>query len=366
MKIETIKDATVHPYTFRDRKFQGGFAQDDARDLARMPGETSFRDEPMDAGVPAITVVKGRYLFAGPVWNHFGHIMTDSLHRLWPLIHNPNQYDGLIFLSVTNLRVPRDGVVKMPQVALDLLTLMGLPSNLPIHFITEPTSIEILDIPEVGCSTKTGLKEPYRPYLQHYQSAIRRKIGNLANKVPRKIFYSRSHTLNDGGVIGIQYFEDRLRQQGYVSVVPEEMSLKMQFAFAMEAESIVFEEGSALHITDILNDVGARAFMLRRRSKATDFERALRPRVASFYNLVGSNNILQLPDRNGNMGVASLSMYLRPEQINERMLALELNVGSFDSAEYSEAERMSLMSCPAGNNKIKAARNNLWRQARGL
>ena len=302
LKVETIKDVTVYPYTFRDLKFQGGFEAQKISDLARIPGEKSYRDQPLQADAVFTNTLKGRFLFAGPVWNHFGHILTDSLHRLWPLVDEIASYDGIVFLSVTNLRVPKDGIIRMPQIAIDLLKLMGVPSNFPIHFITEPTKVEVLEIPEVGCSTKVGLKEAYRPYLEHYQNNIRQQVGKFSDKLPRKLFYSRSHALGDGGVIGLQYFEERLRDKGFFSVVPEEMTLKMQFAFAMAAEFVVFEEGSALHITDLLSSIGAKTFMLRRRARVMDFERALRPRVAGFANLVGSNNVVQLPDRNGNVG----------------------------------------------------------------
>lgn len=366
MTIETIKDLVVYPYTFRDRKFQGGFAERYITELARIPGETSFRDQPLQCGVPAVKKMSGKFLFAGPVWNHFGHILTDSLHRLWPLVNQESAYDGIVFLSVTNLRVPKDGHIRMPQLAIDLLRLMGVASDLPIHFITEPTQIELLDIPEVGCSTKAGLKESYRPYLKHYQSTIAQKTSHIAAKMPEKVFYSRSHALRDGGVIGLQYFEEKLKKQGYVSIVPEEMTLKLQFAVAMHAKSIIFEEGSALHITDLLNNFGAHAFMMRRRAKAIDFERALRPRAAAFLNLVSGSNVVQLPDRNGNMGVASLAMYLRPEEINERMLSLDLDVGSFDAKTYYEIERVNLMRAPAGNADIKNARTARWSEIRGL
>lgn len=365
LQIETVEAATVHPYTFQDRKFVGGFAAGEMPTNAHMPGEAGFRDAPLQTLPRAIQRLEGRHLFAGPVWNHFGHILTDSLHRLWPLTSGNNAYDGIVFLAVTNLRVPSDGIIRMPQIAVDLMRLMGIP-DIPMHFILEPTEVEILDVPDIGCSTKVGLKEDYRPYLRHYQANIRREVSHLMGKTPKKLFYSRSHALRDGGVIGIEYFENQLRPHGFVSCVPEEMTLKMQFAYAMSAERILFEEGSALHVTDILDQIPAKMFMLRRRAKVIDFERALRPRVAGFQNLVAKNNVIQLPDRNGNLGVASLAIYPRPGEINEAMRKHGLPVGSFDAQAYQEAERNSLIRSPAANASVKEARMEQWRKIRGI
>lgn len=315
---------------------------------------------PLASAQLATKTLHGRHLFAGPVWNHFGHIMTDSLHRLWPLIEGRNAYDGIVFLSVTNLRVPKDGNVRMPQIAIDLMRFMGIPDSIPIHFITEPTEIDILDVPEIGCSTKRGIKSQYRPYLEKYQAHIRKQVGYLEEKTPKHLFYSRSHALRDGGVIGIQYFEDKLRNAGFVSCVPEEMTLKMQFAYVLGADSIIFEEGSAIHITDVLSHVPANMVMLRRRAAGVDFERALRPRSASFENIVAKNNVVQMPDRNGNMGVASLALYPRPEEINESLKNKGFPVGSFDYAAYKTAERTSLGRSPAGSLSTKQAREEQW------
>ncbi|EQB33115.1 hypothetical protein M529_06175 [Sphingobium ummariense RL-3] len=232
----------------------------------------------------------------------------------------------------------------MPQLALDLMTLMGIPEDIPRFYVTEPTTVEQLDVPVMGSSTRLGTNPFYRRYLKTYQENIHTAVKSLIEKAPSHLFYSRSHALRDGGVLGISYFEDRLRKKGFVSCVPEEMSLKMQFAYVMAAEKIIFEEGSAIHITDILSSIPGRTYMLRRRPVGDVFSTSLKPRASAFINLVAPDNVQLLPDRSGNMSPACLSFYKRPDAVSESLVKHGFEIGDFDQEAYRKAERRDLNS----------------------
>ncbi|PDH67496.1 MAG: hypothetical protein CNE89_06320 [Sphingomonadaceae bacterium MED-G03] len=353
---KTYENMTLHPYMWTNARFVGGFSEASVPLEARIPAVQDFRDEPLKDASASRARMKGRYLFAGPVWNHFGHILTDSLHRLWPVLDQPEAYDGIIFLQVPNLRPPKDGVAKIPQLALDMMKLMRIPDGIPKLYVTEPTRVDQLDIPVIGSSRHFGVRKFYRPYLERYQENISRSVKTLMEKAPRKLFYSRSHSLRDGGVLGISYFEEQMRSRGFVSCVPEEMSLKLQLSYVLAAEEIVFEEGSAIHITDILSSFPGRAHMLRRRSSSEGFSTTLMPRAGHFTDLVAPGNVRYLPDRNGNMSPASLTLYANPEEVANSLRQQDLPIGDFDEGLYNKIERRDLGRCPSHSEQAKKKR----------
>lgn len=325
-----------------------------------MPGLAGPRDLPVNQSMSPSKHFSGRYLFAGPMWNHFGHVLVDCLHRIWPLTEAPSAFDGLVFSNVVNLRP--GATIAIPPFVPQLLEMMGIPS-IPIILVDEPTSFDELFIPQLGSVFQTGYKPFYKRYLQKYQENITKSVGLLRQKAPKRIFYGRNHALRDGGVIGSSYFENVLADVGFISCVPEEMSLRLQFSYIMNASDIIFEEGSAIHLTDVLLNVPAKIRMLPRRSGDKVFSPALINRTPYFENLASDDNIFRLKDRNGNISPASLTLYRRPDLVH-RQIAKCFQIAKFDMNLYEKMEDLDHKRSPAKDsvreeraNAIKAIRD---------
>lgn len=353
LTVQTCRKTCVYPYRFDQGKFIGGFCAEQVVDNARMPGALEPRDVPLAVASPPRHHYEGRYLYAGPLWNHFGHVLVDCIHRLWAVLENPDRYVGIVFSNVQNLR-PSD-TPRVPSFVPALFDLMGLPS-LPTILVDEASLFETLDVPQLGSVYKIGLSPAYEPYLQRYQETISQKTSLFKGKTPARIFYGRSHALRDGGVIGSTFFEKMLAHAGFSSCIPEELSLRFQFAHVLQAEEIVFEEGSSIHITELLLSVAANVRMLPRRPNPHVFRKALDPRCPSFFVLAKGENVALLPDRNGKMSPASLTFYKDGRTVYAG-LEQAFNLPTFDQKLYHTTELEDLRSAPAKNAALTQSRN---------
>jgi hypothetical protein len=360
LSIQTAKNSCDHPYHFEKGKFIGGFASTDVLENARMPGALGPRDVPLTNPPRANRRYEGRYLYAGPLWNHFGHVLVDCIHRLWALLEAPDRYEAIVFANVQNLRA--SGTPKIPSFVPPLLDLMGLPTT-PIIFVNEPTEFETLDVPALGSIYKIGLSQAYQTYLERYQEVISEKTALFRGKTPTKIFYGRGHALRDGAVIGSSYFEKSLKHAGFLSCVPEELSLRLQFAYLLQAEEVIFEEGSAIHLTEPLHKIKADVRMLPRRPDPHVFRTALNPKCSVFHILAKQSNVFQLPDRNGNMSPASLTFYKDHDAVYTE-LAKFFDLPDFDKAHYEALELQDLKAAPVKSSAIFKQRLNILQNYR--
>jgi len=343
--VKTIERAAIAPYVFEAGKFHGGL---DGCDLARMRSGRNFRDVP--APVTGETfLMPGRYLYAGPLWNHFGHILVDSPHRLWAF----KDHDAIVFNGVIGLR----GVHSTHDLALwnypplidKILSILGIDA--PVFIVRRPTTFQTLDVPEAGAEWKMNVKQFYRPHLRRYQEAIEKAVEGI-EPIGKRLYYPRTHLLTDGGIIGSSYFEEALAANGFAICRPEKLSLDQQFANLLKADQIVFDEGSSIHLSELFDYLPAKAYMLPRRAGDDVFCRALTPR-GGMVTLADADNVEMLPDRNGNMSPASLSFYRDPQSVIKRMMDYGLITEPFDARRYHDAEMHDLLSAKAAD---KAAR----------
>jgi hypothetical protein len=362
-RITSLSDVYVEPYVFRpfDPRqrtpacFSGGIEAGKASRPARMAWSGGYRDQPPSRKQASGPPVPGRSLFAGPLWNHFGHILTESIHRLWPLVEE--RYDRIVFTGVIGLR----GVMSaedlrraaVPAAGKAIFEAMELP-DVELFLLREPTVFETLDVPEPGARYRDGVRPFYLKYLRKYQERITRRIPAYSG--PRNLYYSRRHILAQGGIIGSSYFEEVMTNAGVVSLAPEKMTIDEQLNHLINAERVVFDEGSSVHLVELLAHLPGIFYMLPRRPRDMVFRSAFRDR-ASFHNLAADDNVGVLPDKNGETATpAALAFYKRPEEVFDVLARHELVAGAFDRERYRECEAADLALCPFRNEQTRSAR----------
>ena len=314
-----MSEVCVEPYVFepgggrRHNAFSGGIEAEKANAFGRMAWRSGFRDRPQPRKRVMGPPVPGRSLFAGPVWNYFGHILTESIHRLWPLIDM--SYDRFVFTGVIGLR----GVLsaedllsaEVPLLAKDVLKALEVP-DIEIFLVREPTVFEILDVPEQGSRYQNGVEPFYLDYLETYQKRISQRLPKYTG--PKSIYYSRRHILAQGGIVGSAYFEEVMAKAGIVGIIPEEKTIDEQLNYLLNAERIVFDQGSSVHLTELVAHLPGTFYMLPRRPGDNIFCTAFRGR-APFFNLAVDDNIGLLVDKYGDITTpAALAFYKRPEE----------------------------------------------------
>ena len=208
--------------------------------------------------------------------------------------------------------------------------------------IREPTIVERLHVPVPGTAPRAPIQPFYRYHLDRYQERLEKTLALHIRRAPRRIYLSRSHLLHKGGFVGCSYFEAALQRAGVVSITPEAMSLSLQFAHLLGAETILADEGSALHPTQVLSRLKGEVLMFPRRRRNQIYSDALSQR-GRFEQLVPSEEIKVLSDRFGRNGSPGmLAVYRDPEALYERLRLRGLVEGPFDWEAYRAAEAADL------------------------
>lgn len=350
-RVQRLSDVCVNPYHFVSGKFNGGIESETACLFARMPWGEDWRDVPTPRH-PDASYLPGRYLYAGPLWNHFGHVMVDSIHRLWAY----RGHDAIVFNGVVGLRGVRSpadlAAWAYPPLIDYVLSVVGIDAE--VRIVREPTIFQELDVPEPGAVWRGRIKPFYRNFLKKYQSALVERTKSL--DAPRRIYYSRNHLLNRGGILGSSYLEEILKNNDFEVVRPEKLTWDQQFANLLKADQVIFDEGSSIHLSEMFDYLPPRVYMLPRRTLSGVFERALTPR-GGLTTLASGENVALLPDGNGLLpSPAALSCYKNPQPVVERMFELGLSRLHYNQAKFYEAELKDLLSAKARDDAVMQQR----------
>ena len=107
-----------------------------------------------------------------------------------------------------------------------------------------------------------------RPHQRWYQEELASAI-DLSEfrrpELPKRIVVSRRNYRLKGRIAGTDAITQRLCEDGYTEVFPEQHPIAEQIAYLVSADLIVFEEGSAVHLLDPLPRISAKVAMIRRR-----------------------------------------------------------------------------------------------------
>jgi hypothetical protein len=366
--IVALRDVAVAPFVYRRPLFRGGIDAAVAPPESRMKRGSNLRDEPHDiprspgrmfGGAPGYDRLKGRYVFGGPVWNHFGHFFVDCIHRLWALKVSGARYDGIVFLAVQGLediKTPAQlAAAQPPRFLADLMALLDMPP-VPVILIRDVTVIDHLDVPEPGTAPRNPIAPFYRAFLDGYQETLAEKLAIHIERAPERIYFGRRHLLRKGGILGCSYFEARMKEAGVFCSTPEGMSLGMQLGHIMGAGKIVFDEGSAAHPTQVLSRLDTEFLMLPRRANNAIYGQAISQR-APFSLLCEGEDIVLLPDRFGSTSSpGGIGVYRNPRHVFQRLKRAGFVSGPFDADAYRAAEQADLAASGSETAAIHAER----------
>jgi hypothetical protein len=374
--IVTLTDVPVAPYHWRRPTFHGGIDAAMAPEHARIRRGPAAHCQPFEIErftkggffrrKVRIPHHKGRYLFAGPLWNHFGHVMVDCIHRLWALSEGSRSYDGIVFCGVQGLiglNTPaRLEASKPPGYALELMDLIGLP-KLPIIYLTKPATFETLDVPRLGTAPRANIAPFYRFYLDRYQDTLERTLADQIRNAPERLFLGRSHIIHKGGALGCSYFEGVLNRAGFATSRPEDLGLRAQIANLLGAKTVIADEGSALHPTQVFSRVETDYLMFPRRVRNEIYSDAISQRARSFANLAPPDQIIVLPDRYGKTSSAGcLAIYADPAAVFDELVRRTLVEEAFDAEAYHAAEHADLARCRQTGTEVLDTQRSLLDQ----
>lgn len=367
--IVSLRDVAVMPYVYKRPLFRGGIDAAVAPPEGRMYRGEALRDEPQPiprasrglfGSAPQEDRLRGRILFGGPMWSHFGHFFVDCIHRLWALKAGDRSYDGIAFLAVQGLQEIQSAAAlaqaRPPSFLADLMRLLDMP-DVPVHLIRSTTVIDRLDVPAPGTAPRLPIAPFYKPYLDQYQASLEDNLALHIARAPERIYCGRRHLLSKGGILGCSFFEARMHAAGVFCSTPEAMSLAVQLGHLMGARTVAFDEGSAAHPTQVFSQIDTRFLMLPRRANNAIYGNAISQR-APFELLSPGENIALLPDRFGSVGSpGGLGVYRNPLSVYRKLKQHGMVRGPFDLAAYHAAERADLEASRSSSAAIHADRS---------
>jgi len=215
------------------------------------------------------------FSYLGPVIPHFGHFMAEGAHRFLLAPAKMKCGDWLLVSSPPlGIRYFND----LPTWFKDALLYLGMFAE-QVSILNKDVLIKTLNI--TAQSAQLGMP-PSDVYVEALRElASQRFWGELPSKYNgNRIYVSRSVLTGQGNILGERYLESILQNEGYLIIRPETMSLRKQLAAYLDAEIIIFPEGSAIHGVELLgNNLKTVAVMCRRPDSRHIFESVLRKRA---------------------------------------------------------------------------------------
>lgn len=211
---------------------------------------------------PPGPMLKGRWLWGGVLWAHFGHFLVESTARLWALAELHRPVDGVLFIP------------KRPEPNADIRGFQRdfihcIAPDLPIKLVKSAVQVQELVVPGQGFGLGNIISGTSK-----FRNAIHAQFArDVKPEGPKRIYLSRSKLgLGKGGLVGEEELESRLASEGYEIFHPQDHSLNVQLARYKAARDIVAADGSALHLYAMVGRPDQKVAMIMRRQSGANLQ----------------------------------------------------------------------------------------------
>lgn len=237
---ETYRNAIITPIKWLEKKFHfhsGLFDQAGSivksSLLWRNYGQISF---PFEIGDLPIETSDKQPIYCGPLYDHFGHFLLESLSRLWITELYPNRPLAWSY-DQNKVEAAYSSWQK------EVLGLLGISAE--AIFVNNPMRFSEVLLPQSGYR----IRDYFHP--EHAKFLAKARLRN--SDASQKIWLSRSEFNNNQGTVTIKIFESQLEELGWKVLHPETLSISEQLDALSKACHIAGEEGSAFHLLILLS-----------------------------------------------------------------------------------------------------------------
>ena len=199
----------------------------------------SASNEPQHVVIPDnLDVVEQPVVFVGAIWPHYGHFITDGMSKLWAM----DRLSGLPLLMQARPSVREHGCSYIHEI-FGRLKLVERGLIMP----TRPTLFRKV------LAAKAAFQHTFRLYDCHRIPHLKVSNSILAEddcltNCPEKIYLTRSGLKSHERKAAEELeLEQRLRNNGFVIVAPEQFSFAHQVRMFNAANWVVGTIGSAFH-----------------------------------------------------------------------------------------------------------------------
>lgn len=242
LPLKVMKEVQV-----RNSAYLGGVLDSDGNFIA---GHERKKDKNVNlsclAGyeVSEYRTIHEKVIYGGILFGFFGHLLTESMARLWYAFEKDYR--------IVMLPAPNAGNVNM-----EIFDLLGIKDRILI--LQEPTQFDEVIVPDQSLRLHTDYKIEHKiPY------------DKILNTVPKmnydKIYLTRCHLKNTDGINEV-YFEKFFRKRGYVIIAPEEYTLAEQVGIMNAAKDVICTMGTLSHL-GLFCQEGTKFTIIRRYDKS--------------------------------------------------------------------------------------------------
>ena len=188
-----------------------------------------------------IPLRKGRFLYAGHLFDHYGHFITEGLGRLY-LVNRPTNFKKILFHPFIFGNVsPRNPLKEFQRI---IFSSLGIPER-KVEVISTAMRFEEIWIPEQAWPIN---KCPH-PVMRRLYAKIRRNLRNKYEKFSElsncdKIFIARRGNLRSSRN---EVVEKLFRDCGFEVLEPQNLKFSEQVKYYANAKVIAGFCGSGLH-----------------------------------------------------------------------------------------------------------------------
>lgn len=201
--------------------------------------DESFLEKLSDSNFNPDCKIEGKALFAGYFNPHWGHFITDTLSRLWPLFRSPAlEVDKIIFCVHSGDKSDFSHNVRR------ILSFLEIDGK--IEFISEPTKIDTIVVPEIGIYPReifaTAMIGVYDRIVEaSMRLPEEKKFGN-------KIYMSRSQLPKArNNEAGLDIIDQWMKDNRYDVIYPEQMDIADLVHALQGAEEVAAISGTLPH-----------------------------------------------------------------------------------------------------------------------
>jgi capsular polysaccharide biosynthesis protein len=288
-RVSTLKNAVVFPaadfsYTEKITEIAGietwsknlpGYGRYfNGKHLASQKGRKLYQEK------HPTRYINGRYLYIGIMHEHFGHFLCESVSMMWAAKFFETKVDGFIIIPCVDKARKCD----FDKNFFTSICKIFKVNTKKLIFLNELSEVEHLIIPEIGHPPG---EKPKKWYLEDLRERIY-KLNLVKSNNPKKIFVRRGDAYFSK-TIGINYFSKLLESNGFYILFPEKFNIFTQLSYIVSAEIIIWEEGSACHLCDLLPLLKKKeSLIVKRRSYSSTADNAV---VSKFNNFKIYNNV---------------------------------------------------------------------------
>ena len=221
---------------------QGGIYDAKGRHLAISRHLRRGRDftatTPLETPLPSdAPILRGRHLYLGWFFDHYGHFILESLGRCWALAE-AGPVDGYLFHRPENSR-------EASSQLLSLLELLGIPRH-RVRFIEETARVEELLVPSQQAVLARGMS---RETLELYnRMAFRAWKRRGQDQHHDSLYISRRFLASDMRQAANEWMLERwFRARGYRVLHPQYLDSVDQLSLYFKARRFAGLDGSGLH-----------------------------------------------------------------------------------------------------------------------